>query len=100
MPNVTLPLSSLAKRLTKGQSELDRLRKRYETRLAGLQQRRGSLQAQLHQLEAEIGAVSQDDSAHAAEETTVTPVAKAGRRGKPLRSVNRADFHRQRRLSP
>jgi hypothetical protein len=85
MPNAAIPLSRLAKHLAKGQSELDRLRKRYETRLAAIQQRRGSLQAQLDQVEAEIRTVGHDDSAPADEETAAAPVAKTGRRGKKVK---------------
>jgi len=82
MPLATLPLSDLAKRLAKKQSELDRLRTQYETRLAVLRGRRDSLQSQLQEIESEIRAVAQDSAAPAAAATPGPPVLKKARRGK------------------
>jgi len=59
MPPTAMPLSDLARRLARKESEVQKLRRLYETRLANLQSRRQQLAEKLRALEAEIQSVTQ-----------------------------------------
>jgi len=59
MPSATLPLSALAQQLARKQSELDKLRRSYDTRLADLLRRKEALEASLRQVDTEIQVASQ-----------------------------------------
>src|SRR4051794_20539207 len=85
MPPAAIPLSDLARHLARKESEVQRLRQTYETRMAKLKNRREQLAEELQRLEAEIQAVTQDSpepptGAVPAEESA--PSTKKGKRGK------------------
>ncbi len=65
MSAVDLPLSELAHRLARKQSELEEARRAYEARLADLARRREELQAQLRDVDSEIHAVTSTAAADA-----------------------------------
>ena len=60
MPPAAIPLSDLARRLARKESEVQKLRRAYETRLAELKNRREQLAEKLRHLEAEIQSVTQE----------------------------------------
>ena len=85
MPPAAIPISDLARRLARKESEVQRLRRAYETRLAELKNRREELAEKLRRLEAEIQSVTQESpepsgAAVAAEESV--PRRTRGKRGK------------------
>jgi hypothetical protein len=61
MPTAVVPLSKLAERLARMESELQGLRRAYDTRLADLQRRKEELEASLQQVESEIRAAVQEN---------------------------------------
>jgi hypothetical protein len=81
MPLAALPLTDLAKRLARTQSQVDRLRNQYESRLEVLRRRRANLQSQLDKVEAEIQRAQGQESAVAPAAAPVAAPAR-GRRGK------------------
>jgi hypothetical protein len=87
MPPTAIPLSKLARRVARKESELQRLRRVYENRLTGLKERRERLTDQLRQIEAEIPAAAQESPAT---ETTAAkePMSKARAKGR----LKLADF--------
>jgi hypothetical protein len=62
MPTGVLPLSELAKRLSRKESEVDRLRHQYETRLGRLKERQQKLESELREVEGQIQAASPNGS--------------------------------------
>ena len=81
MPTATaVPLESLAQRIARHQAELEALRRQYEARqthLADLKRRKEELEAQLHQLDAEIQAVNQGKTPPPQPDPTKESPAKA-----------------------
>jgi hypothetical protein len=82
MPDTTLPLDNLTKRIAQHEAELERLRQEYEARqarLAELARQREGLQGQLRQVEADIQAVTQGQAPRAAATQTakVSPARPA-----------------------
>jgi hypothetical protein len=82
MPPTAIPLSKLAKRLARKESEIQRLRRKYENRLAGLKDRREQLADQLRRIEAEIQAAP-GGGPEAEAATAKAPASRGRRRGKP-----------------
>jgi hypothetical protein len=79
MPTGVLPLSELAKRLSRKESEVDRLRHQYETRLEKLKARRQKLESELREIEAQIPAASPNGSVPPAQ-LQEEPIASASGR--------------------
>jgi DNA repair exonuclease SbcCD ATPase subunit len=65
MTATAVPLESLAQRIAQQQSDLESLRQEYEARqarLADLNRRKGELETQLHQIDAQIQAVARGET--------------------------------------
>jgi len=62
MPTGVLPLSELAKRLSRKESEVNKLRQQYENRLARLKERQQRLESELREVEGQIQAASPNGS--------------------------------------
>jgi len=62
MPTGVLPFSELAKRLSRKESEVNKLRQQYENRLARLKERQQRLENELREIESQIQAASPNGS--------------------------------------
>jgi len=62
MPTGVLPFSELAKRLSRKESEVNKLRQQYENRLARLKERQQRLESELREVEGQIQAASPNGS--------------------------------------
>jgi len=62
MPTGVLPFSELAKRLSRKESEVNKLRQQYENRLAKLKERQQRLESELREVEGQIQAASPNGS--------------------------------------
>jgi hypothetical protein len=63
MPTGVLPLSELAKRLSRKESEVNKLRRQYEGRLGRLKERQQKLESELREVEGQIQVASPNGSA-------------------------------------
>jgi hypothetical protein len=84
MPDAVLPLEDLTQRITQHESELERLRRAYETRqaqLARLTEKKESLASRLRQVEADIQAVTGGKSMPASAASPFPP--STPRNGRP-----------------
>jgi len=84
MPTGVLPFSELAKRLSRKENEVNKLRRQYEARLARLKERQQRLENELREIEGQIQAASPNGPVPPAplpEELTASePIACAGGR--------------------
>jgi hypothetical protein len=89
MTTVAIPLRSIAQQIEQHESELERLRRAYQTRqtqLAELKRRKEELEAQLHQVDTEIEAVEGEAAAEAPGSSQAVPV-EAKSEGSPTLPV-------------